>query len=75
MPDVKKSRLPKGRGIRKIDMPQTEAPPTERDTGIHVEISETDREILNDIRARLETQYGTPFSDSQIIRWAVWHCP
>jgi hypothetical protein len=72
----KKMRLPRGRGIHKIEMPQIEETPltAEPDVGICVEISKTDHELLKHIRTRLEAQYGTPFSNSQVLRWAVWHC-
>lgn len=75
----KTSRLPEGRGIRKIEMPQTkEDPPAVPDTvpvgQLHIEVSEADRVLLQDIRERLEAQYGAPVSNSQVIRWAIWHC-
>jgi hypothetical protein len=73
MSDAPKKRLPAGRGIQKIDLPMTDVLPVSQDTGLMVALSETDREILNDIRTGLEAQHGVPFTDSQIIRWAVWH--
>jgi hypothetical protein len=73
MSDAPKKRLPKGRGIQKIDLSMADVSSPRQDTGCLVEISETDREILSDIRTRLEAQYSVPFTDSQVIRWAVWH--
>ncbi len=75
----KTSRLPEGRGIHKIEISktQTETPveikPIDGEH-IQIEISKSDRELLHHIRQRLEARYGIPVSNSQVIRWAVWHC-
>ena len=77
MPEQRRKthRLPRERGIRKIEMDSAEAPGDAVPVGqLHLDLSEADRVLLGQIRERLETQCGEPVSNSQVIRWAVWHC-
>ena len=74
----KVSRLPKGRGIHRIEISQPQAAAPEQEASdpdrISIAVSESDRVLLDQIRARLEARNGTPVSTDQIVRWAVWHC-
>lgn len=79
MPEQRRKthRLPRERGIRKIEMDSAEAPGEAEIAPVgqmRIDLSEADRALLGQIRERLETQCGEPVSNSQVIRWAVWHC-
>jgi hypothetical protein len=71
--------LPEGRGIHKIEISQTQTETSVEIKSVgealmQIDMSQADRELLNHIRQRLEVRYGVPISNSQVIRWAVWHC-
>ena len=80
----KPSKLPPGSGIREIALPmpgetlskemaETTAE-MERVLDDHV-IHASDRILLQQLKGALEDRHGRPYSTSEVLRWALWHCP